>query len=127
MKVSMSRYASGHSQDSELSARKLGELRYGLYASPGYLERARAIRTVDDLKLHDLIMHTPHGRPTWTLVNGEKTEAVAQMPRCVVNNTMTARNLALSGLGIVQLRLLPCAQGDVASVGEALQLCHSVS
>ncbi|MBE1506690.1 LysR family transcriptional regulator [Rhizobium viscosum] len=93
----------GPLQDSELSARRLGELTYGLYASPEYLQNAASIRTIDDLKHHDLIMHAPRGRPAWTLVNGEKTAKVSREPRCVLNNTMAARNLALSGLGIVQL------------------------
>jgi len=93
----------GPLEDSELSARRLGELTYGLYASPDYLRSTASIRTVDDLKRHDLIMHAPRGRPGWTLVNGEKTEKVWQAPRCTLNNTVAARNLALSGLGIVQL------------------------
>ncbi|MBY3224355.1 LysR family transcriptional regulator [Rhizobium laguerreae] len=93
----------GPLQDSELSARKLGELTYGLYASPEYLGSVTGVRTVEDLKRHHLIMHAPRGRPTWTLVNGEETEKVWQAPRCSVNNTMASRNLALSGLGIAQL------------------------
>ncbi|MBY3260240.1 MULTISPECIES: LysR family transcriptional regulator [Rhizobiaceae] len=93
----------GPLQDSELSARRLGELTYGLYASPEYLRGAARILTVEDLKRHDLIMHAPRGRPGWTLVNGEETEKVWQTPRCALNNTVAAMNLALSGLGIVQL------------------------
>ena len=93
----------GPLQNSELSARKLGELTYGLYASPDYLRGAAGVATIDDLKRRDLIMHAPRGRPTWNLVNGEETEKVWHAPRCAVNNTMAARNLALSGLGIAQL------------------------
>lgn len=93
----------GPLQDSELSARRLGELTYGLYASPEYLRRAARVLTVEDLKRHDLVMHAPRGRPGWTLVNGEETEKVWQAPRCTLNNTVAAMNLALSGLGIVQL------------------------
>ncbi|WP_247749944.1 MULTISPECIES: LysR family transcriptional regulator [unclassified Agrobacterium] len=93
----------GPLQDSELSARRLGELTYGLYAAPDYVQGAAPVRTIDDLRRRHLIMHAPRGRPAWTLVNGEQTEKVWQAPRCAVNNTMSARNLALSGLGIVQL------------------------
>lgn len=93
----------GPLRDSELSARKLGELSYGLYASPEYLGHAGPLAEIDDLNDHDLIMHAPRGRPAWILINGERTETVSQAPRCVVNNTMAASNLALSGLGIVQL------------------------
>jgi LysR family transcriptional regulator, regulator for bpeEF and oprC len=93
----------GPLEDSELSARKLGELTYGLYASPDYLGRGGPLRTVDDLKHHDLIMHAPRGRPGWTLVDGDKTERVMHAPRCAFDNTVAAMNAALSGLGIVQL------------------------
>lgn len=89
--------------DSDLSARKLGEVRYGLYAAPYYLQRAKTLQTIGDLKEHDLIMHAPRGRASWTLVDGEMTENIVQTARCVVNNTMAARNLTLAGLGIAQL------------------------
>jgi LysR family transcriptional regulator for bpeEF and oprC len=102
--------------DSGLSARRLGELTYGLYASPDYLRSAASIHKVDDLKLHDLIMHAPRGRPGWTLVNGEKTEKVWHAPRCALDNTTAARNLALSSLGIVQLPRY-MAEPDVAEGG----------
>ncbi|GGE55108.1 LysR family transcriptional regulator [Agaricicola taiwanensis] len=95
----------GPLQDSELSARKLGELNYGLFASPGYLQNVKPVRSIDDLKRQDLIMHAPRGRPIWTLVNGEETEKISTSPRCAVDNNVSARNLALSGLGIVQLPL----------------------
>ncbi len=93
----------GTLQDSGLSARKLGELSYGLYASSEYLRNRPDLRDVEDLADHDLIMHVPRGRPSWSLVNGDQIEKITRTPRCVVNNTITARNLALSGLGIVQL------------------------
>lgn len=93
----------GALQDSELSARKLGEIRYGLYASAAYLKRAAPVVSIDDLKDHDLIMKASSGRPTWTLVNGPATEKVAQTPRCLLDNIVAARNLTLSGLGIAQL------------------------
>ncbi|MDI4234144.1 LysR family transcriptional regulator [Bradyrhizobium sp. Arg237L] len=93
----------GELSDSDLSARKLGEVGYGLYASPDYLRRAAPPDDVAELMRHDLIMHTPRGRPSWTLVNGPRTERITRTPRCTVNNTVAALNLALSGLGIVQL------------------------
>lgn len=48
-------------------------------------------------------MHTPRGRPHWTLVNGPLTARIEQVPRCALNNTIAARNMALAGLAIVQL------------------------
>ena len=86
-----------------MSARKLGEIRYGLYASAAYLKRAAPVVTVNDLKDHDLIMKVSSGRPSWTLVNGQATETVAHTPRCLLDNIVAATNLTLSGLGIAQL------------------------
>lgn len=93
----------GTLQDSDLSARKLGEITYGLYAAPGYLKEAAALRTVDDLKRHDLIMKTSSGRASWTLVNGQATEKVSQAPRCAIDNIVAAKNLTVFGLGVAQL------------------------
>ena len=93
----------GTLQDSDLAARKLGEITYGLYAAPKYLEVAPAVRTVDDLKRHDLIMKTSSSRANWTLVNGHATEKVSQTPRCALDNIVAAKNLTVSGLGVAQL------------------------
>jgi LysR family transcriptional regulator, regulator for bpeEF and oprC len=107
----------GKLQDSDLSARKLGEINYGLYASPGYLKRAAPLRTVEDLKRHDLIMKTSGGRSSWALVNGEAMEKVSQTPRCALDNIVAARNLTLSDLGIAQL---PRYMAEPHVVGGAL-------
>jgi DNA-binding transcriptional LysR family regulator len=93
----------GELEDSGLSARKLGEVSYGLYAAPGYLKRGPTLSTVGDLTHHSLIMKTTRGRSNWVLVNGENTEKVTVSPRCAVNSTITAKNLALAGLGITHL------------------------
>lgn len=93
----------GTLEDSGLSARRLGEVVYGLYAASGYLMRGPALSTVSDLKHHNLIMKMTRGRSSWTLVNGANTERVTASPRCAVNSTIAAKNLALAGLGIAQL------------------------
>lgn len=95
----------GALQDSDLSARRLGEISYGLYASPDYLKEAPPLHAVDDLKRHDLIMKTSSGRTTWTLVYGEASEKVSRAPRCAVDNMIALKNLSVSSLGIAQL---PC-------------------
>ncbi len=89
--------------DSGLSARRLGEVEYGLYATPAYLEGAPPVATVADLARHDLIMKTRRGRPGWDFVNGPATQALEALPRAAVNSTLSAKNLALAGLGIAQL------------------------
>lgn len=89
--------------DSALSARKLGEVTYGLYAAPDYLRRIPAIAGTGDLEHHDLIMKASRGRASWTLVNEGETAQVAAPPRAAVGSMITAQNLALAGLGIAQL------------------------
>ena len=93
----------GELPDSSLSARRLGEVVYGLYAAPDYLKRAPNLSTVSDLEHHDLIIKPSRGRSSWTLVNGMSTEIVDKSPRAAVNSIIAAKNLALAGLGITQL------------------------
>lgn len=93
----------GALEDSGLSARKLGEVDYGLYAAPDYLKDAPKLLTPGDLKHHALILKTTRGRASWTLGNGTQTERITTSPRCAVSSTLSARNLALAGIGIAQL------------------------
>jgi len=93
----------GALQDSDLSARGLGEMSYALYASPDYLRRAAKLLTLDDLKHHDVIMKSASGRSSWALVNGQASEKVSPTPRCALDNIVAAKNLTLSGSGIAQL------------------------
>ena len=93
----------GTLEDSGLSARKLGEVTYGLYAAPDYLKRGPAVVAVSDLKHHELIMKTTRGRSNWSLVNGTNRERITTSPRCAVNSTIAAKDLALAGLGITHL------------------------
>lgn len=89
--------------DSGLSARRLGEVAYGLYAAPEYLKGAPALADVADLKAHALILKTLRGRASWALVNGPRTAEIVETPRAAVNSTIAALNLALAGVGIGQL------------------------
>lgn len=93
----------GTLEDSGLSARRLGEVSYGLYAATDYLKGGPKVSAVSDLKQHALIMKTIRGRSSWALVNGANTERVTASPRCAVNSTIAAKNLALAGVGIAQL------------------------
>lgn len=93
----------GALEDSGLSARKIGEVFYGLYAAPSYIESGPALSAVVDLKHHNLIMKTTRGRSNWALANSENKEKVTVSPRCAVNSTISAKNLALAGLGITHL------------------------
>ncbi|MFO1407755.1 MAG: LysR family transcriptional regulator [Steroidobacteraceae bacterium] len=94
----------GPLQESRLSARSLGHLRYGLFASMAYLQRAGAPSTAADLRQHALLMFaTGSHRAGWTLErHGQRTRI--EGPALVrVNNVFAVRDAALRGLGIAQL------------------------
>jgi LysR family transcriptional regulator for bpeEF and oprC len=101
--------------DSTLAARKLGELRYGLFAAPGYLERRAPPAMPDDLRQHDLILFSgARSRQAWLLSRDGITQPVDVSPRLRANNSFAVRDATRDGLGIAQLPLL-LAQPDVNS------------
>ena len=89
--------------DSDLSARTLGYVEYGLYASPQYLTANGTPLTPQELKRHNLIMFSPRGKPKWVLVNGKESLEVDTEPQFRVNNNLAARDIAAEHLGIVLL------------------------
>jgi DNA-binding transcriptional LysR family regulator len=86
--------------DSELSARKLGEIHYGLYATSKYLDGRSIPANIDDLKSHNLIFFSPRGKPNWKLVNDHQMEDVDGEGFSSVSNIVTAYNLIKQHLGI---------------------------
>jgi LysR family transcriptional regulator, regulator for bpeEF and oprC len=100
--------------DSRLVARPLGEFRYGLYASPAYVQGHGAPRTPAELVAHKLVLFTGEGtRPSWMLSRGTEREQVkvASAARLRVNAGAAVRGALLRGLGI---GLLPCVMADEA-------------
>lgn len=92
-------------QDSEMTVRKLGELRMGLYASPDYLKRKGQIVEIADLTLHDaLIFRGPTGklRP-WDLRDSDHTRDLAPPPVLVVTDGQALIDATVGGMGISQL------------------------
>lgn len=92
--------------ESRLIARGLGELGYGLFASPAYLRQRGVPDTPADLHGHALVVFSGEGlRPVWTLHNGNAREQikVAGAARLRVNAGAGVRSALLRGLGIGQL------------------------
>ncbi len=108
----------GPLSDSSLAARRLGELRYGLFASNDYLGRRGTPNSPDALEQHDLL-HFSGGSPrqTWALLRGTDEIKVAVSPRLRINNSFAVRDAALHGLGIARLPL-----AVVSNLPEALHL-----
>jgi DNA-binding transcriptional LysR family regulator len=99
----------GELADSSLAARRLGELTYGLYAAPAYLERHGTPRSIEALSGHVRIMFTGGVfRSGWRLADARGPRTVEGPARLAVNNSFAARDAAAAGLGIA---LLPDAIG----------------
>lgn len=87
--------------DSTLVARRLGEVRRLLVASPAYLERRGLPRHPGELAQHEVIgsgFMFPGGE--WHLVEGDRSRAVGIASRLVVNDALAAIMAAERGEGI---------------------------
>ena len=94
----------GPLQDSSLVARRLGQWRMLLYASPEYLEARGTPRKPEDLQNHDcLVMSDMPGGTHWTLAKSDITKQVALAPRASVNDFDTLRQMVADGGGIANL------------------------
>jgi DNA-binding transcriptional LysR family regulator len=92
--------------DSSLAARRLGELDYGLYASPTYLARRGAPTQPSHLMAHDLLAFSGGShQPVWTLERGTpaERERITFEPRLRANNVFSVRDAAVASQGIAQL------------------------
>lgn len=112
----------GELQDSRLSARKLCELSYGLFASPAYLRQRGKPRHPDELaQKHELLSFTAGSqRSGWVLTKGAEECKIASLGRLRVNNTFAIRDAAVEGLGIARLPLIvaeaPAQAGQLVRV-----------
>lgn len=92
----------------DMLMRKVGDMAYGLYAAPAYLEERGHPRQMADIAGHDLIgfprAETPLG-PVWWFSRAEKSANVTLRSSSVATRTEAARN----GLGFAAL---PCILAD---------------
>jgi len=89
--------------DSGLSARRLGEVRYALYASPDYLRTQPEPNHPSELAGHDLLMFAVSPPPVWHLAKDGDSFDVTAPPRVALDNNIMARDATLAGLGIALL------------------------
>lgn len=92
----------GSLEDSALVARRLCDLRFGLYAAPAYLARRGVPASLADLPGHDIVvLRTENGRlKSWPLREGEVVREVALAPRLVLEDSGALIAAAAAGLGI---------------------------
>jgi DNA-binding transcriptional LysR family regulator len=90
--------------DSARLARRLGELRAGLYASPGYLARRGTPHSASDLGAHErIVLAEPGSDEVWFLGQGRASRAVQVEGRLRVASLRAGQAAARAGLGIVRL------------------------
>lgn len=112
--------------DSRLAARKLGDLHYGLYAAPAYLQRRGVPMRIADLVQHALILFAPGGKPAALRLRhgGDEIDLGAIAPRLRVDSRYAQHRAALAGLGIVE-NLCLIAEPDLAA-GRLVQVLPNV-
>ena len=105
--------------DSALTARRLGLLDYGLYASADHLRRHGTPADPQDLGAHPQVVYAgaaPQGH--WLLCRGADTRRVPLQPRLRVNSSLAARDALQRSLGI---GLLPRRLAEPAGQPPRLQ------
>ncbi|WP_437757157.1 LysR family transcriptional regulator [Sorangium sp. So ce1389] len=104
----------GPVRDGSLIARKIGQVEDALYASPRYLERAGAPRSLGDLAAHRCVLfRATRGRAAWTLQGPAGDETVEVEGPVAVDDLSFVRRALLAGVGIGLLPGFLCAR-DVA-------------
>jgi len=111
--------------ESTLIARRLGEQRRLICASPAYLARAGTPDTPDDLPQHACLRYGREALSGWELQQAGKSKSVMVQGPMLSNNGEVLRDAAIAGLGLV---LLPgfivepaLRRGELVSVLEAYQ------
>lgn len=102
--------------DLDVVATKLMPTTYGVYASPAFVQSAKAPTTVADIATTDtLCFDLPDYRKRWIFRDSQgETSEVMLRPRAVISSALGVRGAALQGLGVA---LLPSwlVGSDIAS------------
>ena len=108
-------------RDQSLIARKITDVRHGLFASRDYVKRHGAPQAVAELANRACVIYRGvRGRVTWTLHAGDRVEAIEVSGPLAVDEMSAARNAMVEGAGIAYLPPLSCAR-EVAT-GEVVRL-----
>lgn len=85
---------------SGLIIRKVGEIAWGLYASPQYIERCGRPGSLEELSRHDLLLFTS---PSHSRMLRAADPLAGNEPRIACDNFAFLRRLAVAGAGIAAL------------------------
>lgn len=103
-------------KDSSLQSRKLGVANLALFASKAYLRAHGTPRAPDDLKHHEVMVHSRFPSALLTLHSGNKSLRIAPSPRVTSDDMQTLRALAMEGTAIALLPDLDGGGGDLVRV-----------
>nr|WP_315380305.1 LysR family transcriptional regulator [uncultured Sphingomonas sp.] len=93
----------GHLPDSGLRARKAGQVRWMLAASPDYLARKGLPQTLDDLAaLEGIALEGLPDPRLWPLLDAGRPATVRIRPRLSINTAEAAVEAAIAGVGVVR-------------------------
>jgi DNA-binding transcriptional LysR family regulator len=90
----------GYLQDSVLIARRVGDVRGTLVASPEYVQKHGAPQTLEELQSHPALMQ---GTESWRFRDGEKIVVFHPQGRFKSDNGFALVSAALAGLGVIVL------------------------
>jgi DNA-binding transcriptional LysR family regulator len=97
--------------DSSLTARKIGETRRVIVASPEYLARAGTPRVPEDLHQHNCLnFNFRRAEPVWPFCRSGKDFAMSVRGNIEANNGETLGQLAALGVGIARVGAFSVAQ-----------------
>lgn len=88
----------GELEDSSLVARRLAPVRRVLTASPAYLKRRGAPRTIADLAQHTCL--PPHSQDVWRLEGPEGAVTYRPQGALITNSSEVVREAVTAGMGI---------------------------
>jgi len=111
----------GRLQDSNLMARKIGETRRRIAASPAYLARHGVPVTPDDLVRHNCLgFNFRRAMPVWPMREGGRIVERMLSGSLLVNNGDTLRRMAIAGVGVIRLADYhlrgPIARGELVEI-----------
>ncbi|PHM45777.1 transcriptional regulator PtxR [Xenorhabdus mauleonii] len=93
----------GEPKESNLVARKLANLRCGIYAAPSFIDDTTLPREPIDLSNLKCLLLRGERKLTWTLCQGATTVEVSVSGRIQLNSIDLMRRLAILGQGIAML------------------------
>ena len=103
----------GGASNLQLPSRRVATLNRGLYASPEYLARKGIPTGIEELRLHDCVVHRGQIQEgVWSIYDDIQGDKVQEGPRITVNNVGVTRQLVIGGAGIGILPNLMC-ENDV--------------